>query len=214
MEAVLRQLLRDSFTLLRRPTLKTFGAIKTKDWRLGILYAAAGSVVVTLLTMLSNTLQASRRADLSAQLTQRLGPNQLATLLNAVQNPVLVLGLGLAGFFTGLLLWMLVPYGLGRAFGGTRSFGSFVYRSALFSTPLRVLDSLLGLTIGGVASGIVLIVSLSLDVFASYLLYLNVRATLKLSGLKSALIGLIPILLALFMICGVLLYFLVAVLRR
>ncbi len=211
---MLKNLLKDSFTLLRRPTLKTFGAIRGKDWRLGILYTAMGTVVTILLTMLSNTIQAPRRAVIGAQLAQRIGPNQLTAVLNNLQNPLVVLAIGLAGFFIVLLLRIVLPYALGRAFGGAKSFGSFAYRSSLFITPVSVIDSLLALILAGVAGGFFLFLSLCLDAFRFYLVYLNVRATLKLSALKSAFVVLIPVLLAVLIFCGVLIYFSAAALRK
>jgi hypothetical protein len=131
-----------------------------------------------------------------------------------MQNPLVVLGIGVLGFFFVILVWILLPYWLGRAFGGSKSFGSFTYNSSLFITPISIVDSILALLLSGLVGGLYVFLSLSLDVFRFYLVYVNLQATMGLSKGKSVLVVIIPLLLAIMLFCGFLIVFLVATFPR
>ena len=145
---------------------------------------------------------------------QRFGSSSFTSLLNNMQNPLFTVVTGILGFFFVALLWMLLPYWLGRAFGGSKSFGNFAYNNSLFITPLTILDALFALVLSGLAGGLFLFLSLSLDVLRFYLVYVNLQATLGLSKGKSALVIFIPILLAVILFCGLIVFFAVTMVSR
>ena len=209
-----KQLLQNSLAVLRRPTVKTFQEVNVDNWKWAFLYLAIGTVLAALIAMVTNILQAPVREQQRLELMQRFGSSSFTSLLNNMQNPLFTVVTGILGFFFVALLWMLLPYWLGRAFGGSKSFGNFAYNNSLFITPLTILDSLLALVLSGLAGGLFLFLSLSLDALRFYLVYVNIQATLGLSKGKSALVIFIPILLAVILFCGLIVFFAVTMVSR
>lgn len=211
---MLKQLLQNSLTVLRRPTVKTFQEVNVDNWQWAFLYLATGTALATLITLVTNVLQAPAREQQRLELLQRFGSSGFTALLSNMQNPFFTLATGFFSFFFVALLWILLPYWLGRAFGCSKSFGNFAYNNSLFITPITVLDSLLALTLSGLVGGLFLFLSLSLDAIRFYLVYVNLQATLGLSKGKSALVTFIPIMLAVILFCGLIIFFSVAMVSR
>lgn len=209
-----KQLLQNSLTVLRRPAVKTFQEVNVDNWQWAFLYLATGTVLATLVTMVTNALQASAREQQRLELLQRFGSSSFTSLLSNMQNPFFTLATGIFSFFFVVLLWILLPYWLGRAFGGSKSFGNFAYNNSLFITPITILDSLLALTLSGLVGGLFLFLSLSLDAICFYLIYVNLQAALGLSKGKSALVIFIPIMLAVILFCGLIIFLSVAMVSR
>lgn len=211
---MLKQLLQNSLTVLRRPTVKTFQEVNVDNWQWASLYLATGTALATLITLVTNVVQAPAREQQRLELLQRFGSSGFTALLSNMQNPFFTLATGFFSFFFIVLLWILMPYWLGRAFGGSKSFGNFAYNNSLFITPITVLDSLLALTLSGLVGGLFLFLSLSLDAIRFYLVYVNLQAALRLSKGKSALVIFIPIMLAVILFCGLIIFFSVAMVSR
>jgi hypothetical protein len=190
--------------------VKTFQAIALDNWGWAFIYLAIGTVLTTLITIINNFIQAPSREQQSIEFTQRLGPSVFTSLLKNIQNPFFTLAIGIFGFCFIILIWILLPYGLGRAFGGSKSFGNFAYNSALFITPISVLDSLLALALSGLLGGLFLILSLSLDAFRFYLVYVNLQAAMGLSKGKAVLVVLIPVILASLLFCSLIIFLVAA----
>lgn len=209
-----KQLMQDSWKVLRRPRITTFQEINIDSWQWGFLYLAIGQVIALLIAMITNVIQAPAREQQRLELLQRFSSSGLPSLFDKMQNPLFTLATGLFGIFLVILLWILLPYWLGRAFGGSPSFGQFAYRNALFITPLTVLDSLFALTISGVANTLFLFLSLSLDAIRFYFVYVSLQATMGLSKGKSALVILIPVALGLILFCILFLFLVLALVSR
>jgi hypothetical protein len=118
--------------------------------------------------------------------------------------------MGMVGSVIGFLLWFAVPYGLGRAFGGTPGFGAFTYANALATGPLTVLDALFAVLFSGFAGGLFLILSLSLDALRFYLVYANLRGIMDLPPWKAGVIIALPIVIGL-VLCSAIFLFVVVV---
>ena len=209
-----KQLIQNSLAVLRRPTIKSFQEVNVSSWQWAFIYLAIGQVLTILITMVSNYFQAPAREQQRLEIVRRFGENRFTSLLNNMQNPLFTLVIGLFGIFLVIFLWILLPYWLGRAFGGSKSFGNFAYNNSLFITPISILDSLLALTLSGLIGGLFLFLSLSLDAIRFYFVYVNLQAVMGLSKGKSTLVIFIPIVLAIFLFCGLIVLFSIAMVSR
>ena len=198
---MLQQMLRDSLAILRRPTLSTLQAHSRDDWRRAFLYLTIGIVIATLIQLATTVVQAPLRAQQRLEFGNRFGSGFPTIIYDVLQSPWWTLALGLFGILFAILLWIALPYGLGRAFGGTKAFGHFAYTNALFLAPIGILDALLALILSGRLGGVFLLLSLSLDAFRFYLVYLNLRAAMALSKSKAAIVVLIPVLIIVLLGC-------------
>jgi Yip1 domain len=202
---MLKQLLQNSDAILRRPTVTSFQQINVDNWRWSFIYLAIGTVLTILINTARDLLFAPAIAPALEQqnleLTKSLGSGYLASLLANMLNPSYAWLIGILNLFLGIVFLILLPYWLGQAFGGPAGFGNFAYHSSLFIAPLAVLDSVIGISLGKQFGGLAMLLSLSLYVFCFYLVYVNLRATMGLSKAKSALVAFIPILIAGFLLC-------------
>jgi hypothetical protein len=214
MAIVFKQLLQNSLSVLRRPTIKTFQEVNVDNWQWAFIYLAIGQVIAILIGMITNILQAPAREQQRLELMQRFGQSNFTSFLSNMQNPLFTLVTGFLGIFVVVFLWVFLPYWLGLAFGGSKSFGKFAYNNSLFITPITILDSLLALTLSGLAGGLFLILSLSLDAIRFYFVYVNLQATMGLSKGKSALVIFIPVVLAIIFFCGLIIFFAVAMVAK
>lgn len=209
-----KQLFQNSLTVLRRPTVQTFQDVKVDNWRWAFIYLAIGQVVAILIGMITSRLQAPAREQQRLELMQRFGQSNFTSLLSNMQNPLFTLVTGFFGILLVVFLWVYLPYWLGLAFGGSKSFGSFAYNNSLFITPITILDSLLALTLSGLVGGLFLVISLSLDAIRFYFVYVNLQATMGLSKGKSVLVILIPVILAVVLFCGLIIFFFITMESR
>ena len=209
-----KQLFQNSLTVLRRPTVQTFQDVKVDNWRWAFIYLAIGQVVAILIGMITSILQAPAREQQRLELMQRFGESNFTSLLSNMQNPLFTLVTGFFGILLVVFLWVYLPYWLGLAFGGSKSFGSFAYNNSLFITPITILDSLLALTLSGLVGGLFLVISLSLDAIRFYFVYVNLQATMGLSKGKSVFVILIPVILAVVLFCGLIIFFFITMESR
>src|ERR1041384_1833190 len=122
MEFMFKQLPQNSLTVLRRPTVDTFQEIKNDNWQWAFIYLAIGQVIAILIGMITNILQAPAREQQRLELMQRFGSSSFTALLSNMKNPLFTLATGIFGIFLVVLLWIFLPYWLGRVFGGSKSF--------------------------------------------------------------------------------------------
>ncbi|NTW01378.1 MAG: TULIP family P47-like protein [Oscillochloris sp.] len=117
-------------------------------------------------------------------------------VLAAVKLQISGTGMGLGSAITsgiittiiGLFFWWGLTYGLGRAFGGTGSFGELAWGLSLFGAPLTIASSILNLVpILGIIAGIALMV------YNFYLSYLAVQSGMNLPSQKALYVILIEV---------------------
>lgn len=198
---MIQQCFRDSWAVLRRPTVVSVQAHTRNDWRAAMLYLLLGTGLGALIQLASNLLRAPLRAQQRLQMMQRFGaglPTQLMALLQSPLGMVLVWSISL---LLALALWIGLPYGLARLFGGTPALGAFAYASALFSTPLHVLAVILGTVLNGGLAGLFLFLSLALVCVRTYLTYVSLQGVLGLPKGKAATVVLIPLLMLVGLSC-------------
>lgn len=87
-------------------------------------------------------------------------------------------------------------YLLGRAFGGTSSFGELAWGISLFSSPLSVAQ-----TIAGVIPFVGGIISLALTLYGVYLVYLAIQSGMNLPAQKALYIAIILAVIGIIFVC-------------
>jgi hypothetical protein len=143
-----------------------------------------------------------RRAALEQQLgsfEQQFGDSPLVPLLRGIAGGgglVVTLVFTLAASIIGFLLFVGVIYLLGRAFGGTGTYGEMAYNTALYSAPLTVISALLAIIpIIGPLAGLLLVF------YQLYLYWLSIQAGMNLPGNKALWVILIPVLVVVLLCC-------------
>jgi len=94
---------------------------------------------------------------------------------------------------------MAIIYGLARAFGGQGTFLTQSYTYLLFDVPLGIVSSLIALI--PIAGGFI---SIAIGIYSIVLAIFSVMAVHRLSGGRATAVVLIPIGVALLLICGLL----------
>jgi hypothetical protein len=198
------QLIRESFALLRRPTLRTFQAQSRADVRAAVLYFALGTLIAAAAQSAATLIHAPSVARQQAQIREMLGASPMLALYDILQSPGWSFLIGVIGGAIGLALWLTIPYAIGRAFGGARAFERFATTQALFLTPITLLQALFAIILGSTYGTAFLVISLLIDAAMFYLIALNLHATMGLSILRAILALTTLIVLAVIVSCGLL----------
>jgi len=203
---MLKQLLQDSDTILRRPTVKSFQQINVDNWQWAFIYLAIGAVVAILISLINVSLIAPTLVSATEQenlkLAGSLGSSYLAFYLTNILKPSGIIVGGILSLFLEILFLILLPYWSGQALGGSKGFGNFAYKCSLFITPITVLSSVIALSFSRQFPLLSLFLSLALDVFCIYVVYVNLQGTMGLSKGKSAFAVFVSIMVAAFLFCA------------
>jgi hypothetical protein len=202
-----QEMLNGSIAVLTRPSVSTFEEHEKNNLGWALIYVAIAAAVVGLISAALAPFQAQAMAaqfqQIEAQLST-LPPEQQAAaaeflrnleqagLFNTTGQPNIFGALITSLFST--LIWFLIGLGiywlLGRAFGGTGSFGELAYNFALFNVPLTIVGFLLNFIpfIGG-------LIGLLLWGYSIVLTFFALQAGMNLPGNKAILVLLIPLLI-------------------
>lgn len=209
---MLAQILQNSAKVFRQPTVKSFREVNVDNWPWALYYLAIGAVFAGVIILVSYLIQAPAREKQLSEAAQRLSSSNFS-FLHVLQNPIFTLTICVVGFFFVNLLWILLPYWMGRALGGSKSFGKFAYNNSLFLTPITILSALLA-SISSSIGGAYALLSISLEAFCFYLVYINHQATSGLSKRKSVFVIAFPIGLYIIPFCGFIAFFSYATFTR
>lgn len=179
-----QEMVNGSIAVLTKPSAQTFEQHERDNLVWALIYAVIASVINGILAAITWPLRAGAiRGQLEAQgLTSDVIDATLAQQGNVIS---LVLG-GIFGTIIGsLVVWGLI-YLLGRAFGGTGSFGELAWDISLFSSPLAV-----GQAIANAIPFVGFIVSLGLTVYGVYLTYLAIQSGMNLPAQKALYVAII-----------------------
>jgi hypothetical protein len=167
-----QEMINGSIAVLTKPSVATFEEHERNNLQWALIY----SVIAGVINAIVAAIGASLGLGMSAATGQISG------------GDAAVAGGGLVGaifggiFFTviGLLISWGIVYGLGRAFGGTGTFGELAWGLSLFGAPLTVISSVLGLIpiLGG-------IVALGAFIYNLYLTYLAIQSGMNLPSNKA-----------------------------
>jgi len=200
-DTMFQQMLNASRAILLRPSVATFEEYERDDLGWALIYTLTAAVAAAVLRAIGALLQRAALEQQMASLEQQFGNSPMLPLMRnliggggLVFTLIFTLIVAVIGFFIGVG----IVYLLGRAFGGTGTFGEMAYDIALYSAPITVLSSLLGIIpiIGGLAA-------LALGIYEIYLYWLSVQAGMNLPGSKALWVVLIPILVVVVLCCGI-----------
>ncbi|MDW8403230.1 Yip1 family protein [Chloroflexus sp.] len=191
---MIQEMVNGSIAVLTKPSAQTFEQHERDNLVWALIYAVIASVINGILSVITWPLEAgSVRAQLEAQ---GLPPDVIETTLAQQGNIIgLVLG-GIFGTIIGsLVVWGLI-YLLGRAFGGTGSFGELAWGISLFSSPLAVAQTIANAipSIGG-------LISLALTLYGVYLTYLAIQSGMNLPSKKALYIAIILAVIGIIFVC-------------
>jgi hypothetical protein len=149
-----------SRAVITSPSVATFEEHEKNDLQAATIYVAIAAAINGLLTAIG------------VAISNTPGASFIGALIGAVVFTLI--------FF---YIYMGIVYLLGKAFGGTGNFGELAYDIALFSAPLSVVGSLLGIIpiLGGIAA-------LVLGIYQIYLTYLGIQSGLNLPKDKALIV--------------------------
>lgn len=188
---MIQEMINGSIAVLTKPSAQTFEQHERDNLVWALIYAVIASVINGILTAITWPLQVGQiRAQLEAQ---NLPSDVIETTLAQEGN---IINLVLSGIFStiigSLIIWGLI-YLLGRAFGGTGSFGELAWGISLFSSPLSVAQTLASAIPLPLISGVI---SLALTLYGVYLVYLAIQSGMNLPARKALYIAIILAIIA------------------
>jgi Yip1 domain len=201
-----QQMLNASRAVLLRPSVSTFEEHERNDLGWATIYVAISAVVAAILAAISFTLNRpyleQRMRDLQNQLNGQPLPPFATTLMGGTSITAAILS-GLLGTLIAFFIWLGIIYLLGRAFGGTGSFGELAYDVALFWAPIAVIRGLIGVISIGPIAFIGGLIGLAVGLYNIYLSWLSIQSGMNLPGSKALWVILIPILVLVIGCCGI-----------
>jgi hypothetical protein len=143
-----------SMAVLQHPAVSTFEEHEKNDLGAATIYVAIGGLISGVVGAIGAAIR---------------GGNVGSGLIG-----------GALGAIIGFYIYLGLVYLLGRAFGGTGQFGELGYDVSLFTAPITVVSSVLGLipVLGGIAA-------LVLAIYNIYLTYLGIQSGMNLPKEKA-----------------------------
>jgi large-conductance mechanosensitive channel len=168
---MIQEMVNGSIAVLTNPSVQTFERHERDNLGWALIYAAIASVINGILLLIGTTI------------TQQ-------------SNPIFTILGGVFGTIIGSLVGWGFIYLLGRAFGGTGSFGELAWGISLFSSPLSVAQFIVSYIpfVGW-------ILSLALVIYGIYLNYLAIQSGMNLPSQKALYISIILLVILLLFWC-------------
>ena len=159
-----QEMINGSIAVLTRPSVATFEEHEKDNLGWALIYSVIAGVINAIL------------GAIGAQISGT-GGGVGSTISGAIFGTII-----------GLLISWGITFGLGRAFGGTGSFGELAWGFSLFSAPLTVASSILGLVpfLGPIAM-------IALAIYNFYLAYLAIQSGMNLPSQKALYVILIEV---------------------
>ena len=203
-----QQMLNASRAVLLRPSVSTFEEHERNDLGWATIYIAISAVVAAVLNaigfMLKRPYVEQQLRDLEQQLNGQPLPPFVDTLMSmSGQSLVGSLVSGLIGTLIGFFFWLGIVFLLGRAFGGTGTFGELAYDIALFQAPLTVVSALINMIAIGPIAIVGGLVTFAVALYSIYLTYVGIQSGMNLPGNKALMVILIPIIVLVVLCCAV-----------
>lgn len=191
---MIQEMVNGSIAVLSRPSVQSFEQHERDNLVWALIYAVIASVINGILAAITAPLQVG---ELRAQLeTQGVPPDAIEAAIAQQGNPIIAIFTGIFGTIIGsLIIWGFI-YLLGRAFGGTGSFGELAWNISLFSSPLAVAQSIVSVIplVGD-------ILLLGLSIYGVYLTYLAIQSGMNLPSQKALYIAIILLVITLLFLC-------------
>jgi len=187
-----QQMINGSIAVLTRPSASTFEEHEQNNLGWALIYSLIAGVINAIINWVGSLV-----------FPQQVDMPGMEPGMAAAQPGLFGLIIGsLIGTTIGLLIYWGIVYGLGRAFGGTGAFGELAYGFALFSAPLTVLGTLVGIipVVGG-------FISLAVAIYSLYLTYLAIQSGMNLPANKALYVALILLAIAVAIVACIVIFF-------
>jgi hypothetical protein len=194
-------MMKASWAVLLRPSVATFEEFEQDDLRSATLYVLMGEVIAAVLGALSSVIHRFFMDEQTRQFQERYGNNSFFTIASG-SHPLVAMGSNLVATMGLFFLYLSLLYLLGRSFGGTGTFGQLCYDTSLYWMPIAVIGALVGVISFGPLRFISTVALLLLVLYNFYLIYLSIRAGMKLPSDKAILIIAILFVLGLVLSCA------------
>jgi hypothetical protein len=192
-----QEMINGSIAVLTKPSVSTFEEHERDNLGWALIYSVIAGVINAILAGIGAAL-------FPAALPQGLEGLEGFEGAAATGAPSIIGAVFGAIIFTiiGLLIAWGITFALGRAFGGTGTFGELAYDMALFSAPTTVIGSIFGLIpiLGGIAGLILFFYNL-------YLTYLAIQAGMNLPSNKALYVILIQFAIGLAIFACIFIFF-------
>jgi hypothetical protein len=159
-----QEMINGSIAVLTKPSVATFEEHEKDNLAWALIYSVIAGVINAVLAAIGETINST-------------GVGMGTTISSAIFGTII-----------GLLISWGITFGLGRAFGGTGSFGELAWGFSLFGAPLTVAGSILGLIpfIGWIAA-------IAVAIYNFYLSYLAIQSGMNLPSQKALYVILIEV---------------------
>jgi hypothetical protein len=187
-----QQMINGSIAVLTRPSASTFEEHEQNNLGWALIYSLIAGVINAIINWVGSLV-----------FPQQVDMPGMEPGMAAAQPGLFGLIIGsLIGTTIGLLIYWGIVYGLGRAFSGTGAFGELAYGFALFSAPLTVLGTLVGIipVVGG-------FISLAVAIYSLYLTYLAIQSGMNLPANKALYVALILLAIAVAIVACIVIFF-------
>lgn len=177
---MIQEMVNGSIAVLTRPSVQSFEQHERDNLVWALIYAAIASVINGII----------------AAITALLNPGLQPAAQVSISNVFLALITTILATIIGSLIGWGFIYLLGRAFGGTGSFGELAWGISLFSSPLAVAQ--------GIANAIPFVGGFILFILFAYGVYLNylaIQAGMNLPSQKALYISIILFVIGLLFLC-------------
>jgi hypothetical protein len=194
---MLQQLFNGSIAVLTRPSVSTFEEHEQDNLLWASLYVLLGSLIGGVLAAISFVFQGpaieaqldelrAQVDDLAAQGVDTAAFEQFIEIMgtSAAAGPAtgfLSIILALISFLIG----MLVLWAIGRAFGGTGTFGQLAWDMAIFSVPLSIISGVIAIFAIGPLAVLTSLINFGIWLYNLYLTYLGIQAGMDLPPNKA-----------------------------
>ncbi|HEU5015574.1 MAG TPA: Yip1 family protein [Roseiflexaceae bacterium] len=175
-----QQMLNASRAVLLRPSVATFEEFEKDDLGWATIYVVIAAVISAIF------------AAIGAAVKQETGPGLGGIVIG---TPV--------GVLIGFFIFLGIVFLLGRAFGGTGTFGQLSYDISLFYAPLLALGSLINIIAIGPLAFLTGLIGLVISIYQLYLTYLGIQSGMNLPRDKALYVILIIFLIGLVLVACV-----------
>jgi hypothetical protein len=192
-----QQLITGSIAVLTRPSAPTFEEHEQDNLGWATLYVVLGTLIVSVLAAISFVIQRpfleAQFDDLRAQIDDLAAQGVDTTFLEGFidafatgsAGPTASIFVSVTGSLLGFFISLAVVWAIGRAFGGTGTFGQLGWNMALFSVPLSVISAAISVVGIGPLANLTNLIGFGLWLYNLYLTYLAIQAGMNLPGNKA-----------------------------
>ncbi len=170
-----QQMINGSIAVLTRPSASTFEEHEQNNLGWALIYSLIAGLINAVLSWIGSLLFPPRIPGLESDMAAGQ-PSDIFFLIPTA----------LIGTVVFLLIYWGIVYLLGRAFGGTGAFGELAYGFALFSAPLTVIGSLVG-----IIPFVGVVLSFAVSIYGLYMTYLAIQSGMNLPANKALYVVLI-----------------------